>query len=165
MTFSNPCEKQVFHTLLRFPIVCTEWRRSRYWISERPSVIDQNHMKGLRLSRLSKAYITLWNLLQISLPQKHFLRRRKFSNANCTLMGINVRIVNNLHSIRCACKIYKFLTNLWRASLSKSLFGQYVATLSNWQPTACQKNAAASQNQIHYLMHRHPSDYNRLECF
>jgi len=128
MTFPNPCEEQVLHTLLHFSTVCTEWRRSRYWISERPSVIDRNHMKGLRLSRLSKACITLLNLLQISPPQKLFLRRRKFGNANCTLTGISVRIVNNLHSIRCACKMYKFLTNLSRASLTKSLFGRYVAT-------------------------------------
>ena len=162
MTFSNPCEEQVLHTPLHFSTVCPEWRRSRYRIAERPSVIDQNHMKGLRLSRLSKAYITLGNLLQISLPQKLFLRRRKFRNANCTLTGINVRIVNNLHSISCACKMYKFSANLLHASLIKSLFGRYVATFDQLTP---RRMLLLHSTKIHCLSHRNPSDFNHLEYF
>lgn len=166
MTFSNPCEEQVLHTLLHFCTVCPEWRRSCYWISERPSVIDQNHMKGLRLSRLSQAYIALWNLLQISLPQKLFLRRRKFSNANSTLTAINVRGANNLHSVRCACKLYRFLTNLLRASLTKWLFGRLVATFDQRTATSFDRRIMLlHKTKLHYLIRRNPSDSNHLEYF
>ena len=147
--FSQPLRGAGFAYAASF-LYCLPWMEEKPLLNLWKTLCNwSNHMKGLRLSRLSKAYITLWNLLQISLPQKLFLRRRKFSSANCTLTGINVRIVNNLHSIRRAGKMYKFLANSLRAPLTEFLFGRYSTwlLLTNLHPPACRKNAAASQNQ------------------